>query len=288
MEQKSPIQIADQWPASALAEAISVLRRVHGLDAAIYDEVFLAKSLEKRRTARACDTISAYLNCLAHDRVEAEQLFRSLNINYSAFFRNPLTFALLERAVLPALVNAREKTGQSAIRIWSAACAAGQEAWSVAILLEDLAVARERQVLYEIIATDVSDDALTLARRGIYDLTEVQNTPLKHIHTHFSVHKESYAILPALKAHVDFSLYDLLDESSSSPAAGIYGDFDLVFCSNLLFYYRPEIRNRILDKVCRALSPGGYFVTGEAERDIVAKQKNLRATMPFAAVFQKI
>ena len=275
------------WSKTALDEAIAVLRGAHGLDAAIYDETFLAKSLDKRRTATACDSSSAYLKRLAQDCTEADTFLRSLNINHSAFFRNTLTFALLEQLVLPALADAKEKSGQTGIRIWSAGCAAGQEAWSIAILLEELAVARERPIPYSIIATDVSDDALALAHRGIYSATEVQNAPLKHIRSYFSVLGESYEIDPALRKHVDFSFYDLLDENSSSPAAGIYGDFDLVICSNLLFYYRSEIRQRILDKVCRALSAGGYLVTGEAEKDIVAKQETLRPVMPFSAVFQK-
>lgn len=275
------------WPKPDIDEAITVLRGTHGLDAAIYDETFLVKSLDKRRMATACDTSSAYLKRLAQDHAEADIFLRSLNINHSAFFRNTLTFALLEQLILPALVDAKEKSGQTGIRIWSAGCAAGQEAWSIAILLEELAIARERPIPYSIIATDVSSAALALARHGIYSATEVQNTPLKHIRTYFSVRGESYEIIPVLRERVDFSFYDLLDENSSSPAASIYGDFDLVICSNLLFYYRSEIRRRILDKVCRALSTGGYFVTGEAEKDIVAKHETLRPVMPFPAVFQK-
>lgn len=282
-----PSRPLSAWPKAALDEAIAVLRRSHGLDASVYDETFLTKSLEKRRAAARGDTTAGYLERLANDRAEAETLHRSLNISYSTFFRNPLTFVMLEQVILPALVDAKKKAGQSGIRVWSAGCAAGQEAWSVAILLEELAVAREHPVPYHIIATDVSADALTLARRGVYSTAEVQNTPLKHIQTYFAVNGESYAIVPALKERVYFSFYDLLDEGSTSPAASIYGDFDLVLCSNLLFYYRPEIRQRILDKACRALSPGGYFVTGEAERDIVAKQETIRPVMPFAAIFEK-
>ncbi len=287
MTQRTSNQENPGWPKTALDEAIAALTRLHRLDVSIYDSNFLAKSLEKRRVAAEYETVSAYLERLTQSPAEADIFLRSLNINHSAFFRNPLTFALLEQLILPALVDAKKKSGQTGIRIWSAGCAAGQEAWSIAILLEQLAVAREQPIPYSIIATDVSNEALALARRGIYSATEVQNTPLKHTRTYFSVRGESYEIIAALRERVDFSFYDLLDENSSSPAASIYGDFDLVICSNLLFYYRSEIRQRILDKVCGAVNSGGYFVTGEAERDIVAKQETLRAVMPFAAVFQK-
>lgn len=287
MSTNGPSQPLLLWSRAMLDEVIAVVRQLQGRDIAIYDESFLAKSLDKRRVAIGCETPSDYLTRLAQSREEAEAFLRSLNINYSAFFRNPLTFALLEQVILPALVDAKEKNGPSGIRIWSAGCATGQEAWSTAILLEELASVRECRISYRIIATDVADEALVLARQGIYNLTEVQNTPLKHVLKYFVAKGESYEIITPLRSGVDFSFYDLLDEHSSSPAASIYGDFDLVICSNLLFYYRPDIRQRILDKVCRALRHGGFFVTGEAERDIVAKQETLRAVMPLAAVFQK-
>lgn len=287
MKASSSNQLLARWTKDALDEAIAALQRSHGLDVSIYDACFLAKSLEKRRVAAEYDTVPTYLERLTQNPAEAEAVIRSLNINYSVFFRNPLTFALLEQMILPALADAKEMHGRTSIRIWSAGCAAGQEAWSIAMLLEELSVVRERPIPYSIIATDISNDALAQARRGIYSLAEVLNTPLKHIRTYFSVRDDACEIVPALRKHVDFSHYDLLDERSSSPAASIFGDFDLVICSNLLFYYDPEIRQRILGKVSHALSSGGYFVTGEAERDIVAKQETLRALMPLAAVFQK-
>jgi chemotaxis protein methyltransferase CheR len=225
---------------------------------------------------------------LSEDRAEAEAFSRSLNITYSEFFRNPLAFALLEQLILPRLLGEVGKSGRSEVRVWSAGCAAGQEAWSVAILLEELAAARERPVTIRIFATDVSETALALARKGVYDPAAVQNIRLKHLRDYFSAQGEAYVVTPRLRARVDFSAYDLLDARSACPPASLYGDFDLILCSNLLFYYRPDLRQHILDKVCRALSPGGYFVSGEAERDIVAKHDGFGHVAPPAAVFQKI
>lgn len=269
-------------------ELVAVLLQSQRRDISAFSERFLMTSLEKRMVATNLTETAAYLEYLGDTPEEAEYFLRSLNINYSAFFRNPLTYAVLEQVILPGLVGSEGDQRTSSIRIWSAGCAAGQEAWSVAILLESLAVARERPFPYRIIATDIADEALTQARQGVYNLAEVQNTPLKCVQAYFSVRGDTYEIIPALKAHVDFSTYDLLDEESSSPAASIYGDFDLVLCSNLLFYYRPDSQKRILDKVCRALRPGGYLVTGETERDIVRRKETLRTVMPFAPVFQKI
>ena len=91
----------------------------------------------------------------------------------------------------------------------------------------------------------------------------------------------------ALKDRVSFSVHDLLDDGSSCPPASIYGEFDLVFCSNVLFYYRPELRQSILNKLRSCLRPDGYLVTGEAERDVVARVGGFRGVVPATTVYKK-
>lgn len=267
-----------------LAQIIAVMRDAHGRDLSLFDDAFLAKTLQRRLQATSHASWPAYLDGLAHDGAEAGALCQSLNIGYSEFFRDPLAFAVLEQVILPRLM---QPSGRAGLRVWSAGCAAGQEAWSIAILLEEQGAGREHPVPFRIFATDHVEAALAAAREGVYEAASVQQLRLKHLRQYFTVTGDAYRISPALKARVDYSVYDLLAESSSSPAAAIYGDFDLIFCCNLLFYYRPEVRQRILDKLCGALRPGGYCVTGAVEREIVARQTVLQAVMPPAAVFQK-
>ena len=171
--------------------------------------------------------------------------------------------------------------------MWSSGCAAGQEPYSIAILLDDLIAAGGKTISFRIFATDTSETELTSAREGVFDYGAVQNVRVKHFHKYFSVKGDSCIIVPALKDRIDFSFFDLLDERSACPPASIYGGFDLVICCNLLFYYRPDIRQLILNKLYHALSPGGYFATGEAEREIVAKTGAFRAVAPQAGVFQR-
>ncbi len=268
-------------------EIIHVMRRTHGRDISPYDKLFLMKSLEKRLAATGIKTAAAYSSCLAQNSAEAEAFFRSLQITYSEFFRNPLTFALLEQLIIPSIIAEKEKAGRAEVRVWSAGCAAGQEAYSIAILLDDLIAACGNTVSFRIFATDISETDLSLAREGLFDYGVVQNVRMKHLNKYFSVKGESCAIVSALKNRVDFSACDLLDERSVCPPASIYGEFDLIVCCNLLFYYRPDIRKFILNKVYRALSPGGYLATGEAEREIVAKIGGFRAVAPPPAVFQR-
>lgn len=229
------------------------------------------------------EPLAAYCEHLSGSPAEAEAFFCSLRVNHSEFFRNPLSFVVLEQLVFPGLVEARKKSGE--IRIWSAGCAGGQEAWSVAMLLDDLI--GSKPPAYRIFATDLDGPDISFARAGVYSAEALGNVRLRHMNKHLLRQGDSFAIAPRLRPHVDFSAYDLLDGSSSSPAVSIYGGFDLILCCNLLFYYRPEVRWRILEKVGRALVPGGYFVTGEVEGAMISGHKGFRALLPSAAVFRK-
>ncbi|MDE4908009.1 protein-glutamate O-methyltransferase CheR [Methanogenium marinum] len=270
-----------------LQKVITVMSRAYGTDLSCYDESVLSKSLETRCIETSSATIDEYCTYLSEHREEAGALSRSLQNTHSEFFRNPLTFALLESLVLPSLLMERQGAEGRGIRVWSAGCAAGEEAYSIAILLNERATASEHPAPYQIFATDISEDELAHAKSGVYDAARVQNVHLKHLHTYFHSRGDTYTVIPRLQDHIDFSRYDLLDEHSISPPTSIYGGFDLIFCANLLFYYRPEVRQSILEKLNHSLVPGGYLVTGEAEREMVEQLDNIYPVFRSAAVYRK-
>jgi chemotaxis protein methyltransferase CheR len=270
------------------AEITAVMDRIHGRDISAYDASFLVKSIGRRLAATGSPSSADYCRSLSEDSTEAKALFDSLNISYSEFFRSPLSFALLEQILLPALTEEKNRTGQPGIRIWSAGCAAGQEAYSIAMLMDELTALNKNSVAYRIFATDASEPDLLLAKQGFFSGSVVQNIRLKHLRKYFTQVGETYSVNAALRDRIDFSIHNLLDAHSSYPPTSIYGEFDLITCSNLLFYYRPTVRQFILNRFHRCLSSKGYLVTGEAEREIVSKTEGFRAAMPPAAVFQKI
>jgi len=268
------------------SQIIEVMRQTHGRDISLYSISFLAQSVEKRQSVTASQSLEAYLGRLSEDAAEADAFFHSLSVSYSEFFRNPLTFALLEQMTLPRLVEEMEKSGRTEIRIWSAACAAGQEAYSIAILLEELARMQAKAIPYRIFATDTCERELAEARKGAYGVAAVKNVPLKHIGDYFTQRGETYTVVPRLRERVDFSPYDLLDDQSTSPPTCIFGDFDLIFCSNILFYYRPDLQQVLLTKLKHCLAPHGYLVTGEAERAIVKESGSFHEVTPPMVLFQ--
>lgn len=266
---------------------IQGLQARHQLDVSAYDSAFLNQSVARRMEAAGFASMEDFAGHLAEHRKEAEEFHGSLRVGHSGFFRNPLTFALLEQRILPDLLKNHQQNGGAELRIWSAGCAAGQEAWSVAILLDELTRAQAPALSYRIFASDLSEQALATAEAGVYSADSMGNVRLRQLGDCFTRQGECFSIVPRLRDKVDFSVYDLLDEHSSSPQASIYGDFDLILCCNLLFYYRPVIQQRILDKLCRDLVPGGFLVSGETERKIVAARDGLSAVTATVPVFHK-
>ena len=146
----------------------------------------------------------------------------------------------------------------------------------------------EKAPSVRIFATDRNTAAIEAAREGRYDASEVQNVSHEQFERYFARDGESFRIAAHLKEKVEFSVHDLLDDHSVSPPASIYGDFDLVMCSNLLFYYTHDVRHAILSKIYLSLAPDGFFVTGEVERAIAEMTSGFREIAPPSAVYQKI
>ena len=232
-------------------------------------------------------TPAGYLQLVGRDEGEAKVFAQSLHVHHSEFFRDPLTFALLEHRLLPGLAKARASTDYPEIRVWSAGCAAGEEAYSIAILLSELCDGWDVPVRFRLFATDSSDEQLGLADLGSYPSSVMGNVQKRHMERWFSRQGDSYVIVPELRTQVAFSLHSLLGEHSVAPSTSIFGGFDVVLCRNVLFYYRPECQRRILDKLGRCLAQGGYLVTGEAEREVVEAAGFRVLALP-AAIFQAV
>jgi len=250
----------------------------------MYDQFFLAKSLERRLIATGVKNAAEYCSYIEKNNTEADVLYRSLHITFSQFFRDSITFALLEQLIIPSLI-ANKPDGRE-IRIWSAGCANGQEAYSIAMLLSDYAETSGKKISFRIFATDISQEALVLGRAGVYDQNAVQNVKMKHLYKYFSKQGETYSVVPQLKQWVNFSAYDLLDKATVNPPESIYGDFDIVMCSNLLFYYKPDLQQVIINKIQQAMTATGYLVTGEAEKRIVENESKLQTLLTSTAIFR--
>jgi chemotaxis methyl-accepting protein methylase len=153
------------------------------------------------------------------------------------------------------------------------------------MICEELLARSDADIACRIFASDIDEALLDLARRGVYEGSCMGKLSLERLGAFFTSRADAWTIDPRLAERIEFSRFDLLAEAGSCPPGSIYGNFDLVFCSNLLFYYRSDAQDRIIEKMEACLAPGGYLVTGEAERDIVARRR-FRELFPGSAIFQ--
>ncbi|MCD6355358.1 MAG: hypothetical protein J7L95_07400, partial [Prolixibacteraceae bacterium] len=255
-----------------------------GFDLSVFEESFLEKCFAQRAAVWHCNSLDEYLLTFYNNKQEVDDLIEHLNNHYSLFFRNRLTFETLEKVVIPAFTIKKRAASHAEIRIWSGACASGQEIYSLAILLEELNLLNNN-VVSRIFATDKCEDTLKHAGEGVYEADNLVNVTKKRVKRWFTLENNKYRVVNELKKNIDFSAFDLLDTGLLCPPATVFGNFDIIMIANVLFYYQPEFRKIILKKVKSNLAEGGVLVTGETEREI-AMQNGFREIYPQSAIFE--
>lgn len=235
------------------------LRHRSGIDFSVYKTPTILRRLQRRLAATGMQTLSDYLFYLAEHPEEYQQLLSSFLIKVTEFFRDAELFAALRDEVLPALIAHARQSGGS-VRCWSAGCATGEEAYSLAILFaEALGDALEQvPVPVRIFATDLDADAIAFARRGIYPASALAALPPDLIARSFTPLDGAFEIAVPLRRLVTFGQHDL---GQRAP----FPHIDLVLCRNVLIYFTPELQRRTLQLFAFALREGGFLALGKAE-----------------------
>lgn len=205
------------------------------------------------------DTLPAYTDFLRrHGRAcDHDAVIEAMTTNETSFFRDIKPFQHLRQDLLPLFFARRAE--QKKLRLWSAAASTGQEAYSIAIILAELAQARPGWH-FDILGTDISETVLHKARSGAYNNFEIQRgLSMPTIIRHFRQHDSNWIIRDELRAMVDFKKFNLLD----NPAR--VGLFDIVFCRNVLIYFTPEAKLRVLKSLYNALPEDGVLFLGSCE-----------------------
>jgi chemotaxis protein methyltransferase CheR len=203
------------------------------------------------------------------------EIVEAMTTNESFFFRDTKPFEQFRAIVLPELLQARAATRR--LRIWSAACAAGQEPYSLAMTLAD-----ERAKLagwqVTLLASDISGEMVERAQAATYSQFEVgRGLPLKYLVRYFEPDSDRWQLKPEIRRMVQFRTVNLLDDLAS------LGSFDAIFCRNVLIYFDPATKATILDRLAGMLPPDGFLFLGGAETtigvsdrfDAVASQRGL-------------
>ncbi len=209
-----------------------------------------------RMRVKGASSFQEYSHILDVDPLEYERLIATLTINVSKFFRNPDTYASIASKVLPELFA----SATPVVRIWSAGCAAGEEAYSLAVLCDQHAIVqRSAPSRFEIVGTDVDADAITAARRARYVEAAFTDTAPAVREMYFPLTDGLHTPSPEIRRLVSFQRADLLD-----PARPV-GRASLILCRNVIIYFTRQTQERLFQRFHEVLLPGGFLVLGKVE-----------------------
>ena len=239
----------------ACQEVLDYLKRSRGFDFGGYKPATLYRRLQKRMEMVNITSCSEYLDYLEVHPDEFPQLFNTILINVTSFFRDPSSWETLEQTFIPLMRAAGPDTP---FRIWSAGCASGEEPYTIMMMLAEhlgMDAVRQRVKLY---ATDIDDEALQEARMATYSARDVAGIPEHLLAKYFRQSGPNYVFSSDLRRNVIFGKHDLMNDAPISRV-------DLLTCRNTLMYFNSEVQSRILSRFHFALRPNGLIMLGKAE-----------------------
>jgi two-component system CheB/CheR fusion protein len=241
--------------ASHLSTIMNALRTRVGHDFGAYKEKTLVRRIQRRMQVLQIADPADYIQFYREHPEELELLFRELLIGVTEFFRDPAAFDALDETVLKPLVAARG--ADQDIRIWVPGCAAGQEAYSIAILLREAMDPRRQRPRVQIFGTDIDDRAIAEARIGRYRLPPAGLSP-ERIERWFTCEGKDCSVVPEIREMCVFSAHSLIKDPP-------FSRLDLISCRNLLIYLDPSLQERVMRTFHYALKPGGKLFLGSSE-----------------------
>ncbi|MDO8838892.1 MAG: chemotaxis protein CheB [Parvibaculum sp.] len=241
-----------------LPAIVELLRTSSGHDFRLYKRGTLQRRIERRMALEAIESseMNRYFEILQNDAAELERLAKDLLINVTSFFRDPKVFEYLAEKIIPGLVQ--NHSLDRPLRIWVVGCSTGEEAYSLAILIQEQITAAKRNIKLEIFASDVDGDAVATARDGLYPHSIEAGVSPARLERFFSREDDNYRISPALRSSVVFTVQDVLTDPP-------FSRIDMISCRNLLIYLSPEAQAKAIAVFGFALRENGILLLGNAE-----------------------
>lgn len=240
----------------------------------VYDKsgIFFAENkaylLESRLTNRldelGLSSFEDYYYCLKYGSDKAKNeianLFDVVTTNETSFFRNPPQLDAFKILIQKNYLNGSSSIA-APIRIWSAACSTGEEAYTLAIIMEELMQTTKQNIPYTIYATDISQKVLESAKRAVFSQYSIRNTDESFKKKYFAEENNMFKLKENVKKNVKIDFMNLMDENTYRS----YKQMDIVFCRNVLIYFDDKVKKKVVENLYESLKPKGFLTIGHAE-----------------------
>jgi len=242
---------------NALKKVLILLRTQTGNDFSQYKISTIGRRVERRMAVNRIESINEYLKFIQTSPAELEALFRDILIGVTNFFRDPEAFEVLEEQAIPKLFAKKDQG--SAVRVWSAGCSTGEEAYSIAILLQEQMEKIKKNFIVQVFATDVDARAIKKARAGIYPADIAADISPERLARFFSIESDgSYRIHKGIRDMLVFSEHNVIKDPP-------FSKLDLISCRNLMIYMSRDLQKKLIPLFQFALNPGGVLFLGTSE-----------------------
>ncbi len=243
---------------SNLERIIIILREQSGHDFSLYKKNTLFRRIERRKGVHQIDKINNYVRFLQENPKEVGILFKELLIGVTSFFRDAAMWELLKDKVLPALMD--ELPTGHVLRTWVTGCSTGEEAYSLAIVFKEALEKskKPKHLTLQIFATDLDNDAVELARKGVFPLNITADVSPERLSRFFTAEADGYRVNTVIREMVVFAPQNVIKDPP-------FTKLDILLCRNMLIYMEPELQKKLIALFNYSLNPGGIMVLGTAE-----------------------
>jgi len=239
-----------------LKNILQLLLKIKSTDFSHYKMSTIKRRMLRRMLIHKIETLKQYAELLARNDNEVDVLFQDLLINVTEFFRDSEAFLLLKKTVLPRLL--KNKSQNETLRIWIAACATGEEVYSMAMMLRELQGNKTNDTPFQIFASDLSAEAINKARLGEYSIQELKNVSPKRLQQFFTKSIDKYRISKSLRDICVFAQHNVLSDPP-------FSRMDFISCRNLLIYLDNSAQKKVISTFHYALNDGGCLLLGKSE-----------------------
>lgn len=262
-----------------LKRIVYFINRCREINLCSYRQTFVFRHLRSRLLKLGIDNSLEYINYLKKNPEEIDLFLDELSINVTHFFRDHEVFEAFRDKALTELIRRKETSERNLIRVWSAGCASGQEAYSLAILINEMLEGKDNFVV-KIWATDIDEGALERARKAEYDLRDLKEVNKKLLEKYFTpVYNNRYILKEEIREIVRFARQNLITEKGLK-------FMDIIFCRNVMIYFNRQQQEQLLNKFYESLNSQGYLVIAKVE---AVWDKELFVPIdPLQKIFQKV